>query len=407
MKKFIAIYFIYLHVFNHPVLVAQNCGFIHQKNDNIEYFTEGYVRQFSERLQTRRVVQIPIVVHIVYNSDIENISLAQIQSQIDVLNRDFRKRNADTSDTPFNFKSRAVDCEFEFHLATRDTNGAPTTGIVRESTSVMNIGSQFFDISQRKIYYSDFGGDNAWKPSHYLNIWVCAINGDLMTGTNGFATPLAQALQTPAEDGCVVDYRAFGTVGTLRPFRQKGRTLVHEIGHYFNLLHIFGSDATCNDDDEVADTPLQAGQSIGCPAFPTPQSCAGNGGDMFMNYMDYSYDGCLNMFTLGQKARMWASLMGFRQGLLGGGVKTNNVYNPEWRISPNPTDGNLQIEVDNKSAQSSKLIKILNIYGNVIWQKTFETETINADIRTFINGVYFMTLTVDNHVFMKKIVLNK
>lgn len=278
---------------------------IAQRMAAIEAQTQAYVQQQQSQphQRTHNVITIPVVVHIVYRTSAENISDAQVQSQIQVLNEDFRRQNADAANTPSLFASVAADVEIQFCLATRDPQGNPTNGITRTQTTKTS-----FDIYSDDVKYSSRGGKDAWPTDQYLNIWVCNLSGGLL----GYAQFPGGG--PPAEDGVVINYRYFGRGGSAQAPYNKGRTATHEVGHWLNLRHIWG-DAQCGD-DYVSDTPTQEGPNYGCPSFPHP-SC-GNASDMFMNYMDYGDDHCLNMFTQGQKARMRAVLSpaGYRAGLL-------------------------------------------------------------------------------------------
>ena len=246
------------------------------------------------------VITIPVVVHVVYNTTAENISDAQINSQIAVLNADFRKLNSDISLLPSVFAPLAADCEIQFCLAQRDPNGNPTNGIVRVFTSATSFSSN------NNIKFTSSGGSNAWPTSSYLNIWV----GDLGSSLLGYAQFPGAAAST---DGVVINYTAFGTTGTAAfPFN-KGRTATHEVGHWLNLRHIWG-DQNCGD-DFVGDTPTQQTSNYGCPSFPKITCNNGPNGDLHMNYMDYTDDVCMYMFTTGQKSRMLAVLNGTRVSL--------------------------------------------------------------------------------------------
>jgi hypothetical protein len=387
-------------------LKAQQCHFINQKNEAIERYTEGYVKNFDTKARPRTVVKIPVVIHILWYSVSEYISDAQVRGQIDSLNKDFRKLNWDAANIPTQrFRDAAADCEIEFCLATRDTLGNATTGIIRRQTTEPNIGNNLSN-----VYRKSTKGDDAWRPDRYLNIWVCAFSdGEIL----GYAAPLANASTNPAEDGCVINNKAFGVSSNNYAGRNKGRTLVHEVGHYLNLLHIFGSDATCNDDDEVEDTPRQAGRNSFCPSFPAPQSCPGNGGDMFMNYMDYPYDECVLMFTRGQKARMWAALTGFRSGLILRGptcdpfVGTESVTEPEWSIYPNPSSSSVTIVMPGEWKNKEKLLKITDVAGRVLLQNRAYTEGSPLSLENISKGLYFISISLDNQVFTKKISILK
>ncbi len=248
---------------------------------------------------------IPVVVHVLHgNSPIganQNISNAQVLSQIDVLNEDFRRLNADRVNTPVPFQSVAADVNIEFRLACIDPNGNATTGITRT-----NVGDRIFTVGSTEqstgIKFNSTGGKDAWDTSKYLNIWVCVLN----TGSLGYSQRPSQFPFTPNTDGVVIHFAAFGRVGFLGSRTNKGRTAVHEIGHWLDLNHIWG-DNDCGD-DEVIDTPFQHTQTsqLDCPSFPrrTASCNLTTNGEMFMNYMDYSNDVCMNLFTQGQKTRM-------------------------------------------------------------------------------------------------------
>ncbi|MBU3677721.1 MAG: hypothetical protein FGM54_11165, partial [Chitinophagaceae bacterium] len=257
----------------------------------IEKQTERFV---SEGKKLRGVKTIPVVFHVVYRTAAENISDAQILSQIDILNKDFRKLNTDWVNTPAPFINSVADCGVQFCLAQVDPNGNPTTGIVRVPTSIVEF------IADEKVKFTAQGGDDAWDRDKYLNIWVCNMKGYL--GYSSFPGSPANL------DGIVVQHNAFGTGGnTLYPYNL-GRTATHEIGHWMNLYHIWGSDGTgCYGSDQVDDTPNQAGYNGSCPTFPKISCNNGPNGDMFMNYMDYTIDGCMYMFTNGQKLRIDAT----------------------------------------------------------------------------------------------------
>jgi len=261
---------------------------------------QQYTRYFMQSGSAYRVAvrKIPLVVHIVYKNAQENISDAQIKSQIDVLNEDFRAKNADIKKVPAPFKSLAADAKVEFYLANKDPNGQTVDGITRTQTTVDSFGH---DGDPVKSASTD--GIEPWDTKRYLNIWVCTLTGGLL----GYA----QFPGGPEDsDGVVIRNSAFGTEGTAATPFDKGRTATHEIGHYLNLSHIWGESRlpTCADSDFVVDTPSQFGPNSGEPNFPLISCNNGPNGDMFMNYMDYVYDNSMYMFTHEQVARMQATL---------------------------------------------------------------------------------------------------
>ncbi|MBT8319137.1 MAG: zinc metalloprotease [Gramella sp.] len=233
------------------------------------------------------VVNIPVVVHVIYSNAQQNISDAQIASQIDVLNADFNATNGDASSVPSEFAGLVADSDVSFTLA----------NTFRHSNPRAEWGTR----DDMKYAYPPV------SPSTTLNIWVCNIGGGIL----GYA----QFPGGPAStDGVVVAPQFFGTTGYVSAPFDKGRTATHEVGHYLNLRHIWG-DGRCKQDDFVADTPSSDGPNYGCPSYPTV-NCRNN--DMTMNYMDYTNDACMYMFSEGQKSRM-------RTLFMDGGARTGFV----------------------------------------------------------------------------------
>ena len=279
-------------------------------------------------------VVIPIVVHILHGGEPmgtgRNISDAQIQSQIDVLNEDFRRTNSDQNNAPAVFRNLGADANVEFKLACIDPNGNPTNGINRLLVSSPFRLSRFYgggaDENTTGIKFTAKGGKDAWNTNKYLNIWVCELEegiGNILYGYSQYPWEFASKSLT---DGIVMNYNIFGRSVYPSPFN-KGHTLAHEVGHWLGLFHIWG--VTACGDDFVADTPTQYGpsNSYTCPTFPKLSCNNGPNGDMFSNFMDYTGDNCKNMFTNGQVARMRAFLFtGDRANteymVLGGNIPT-------------------------------------------------------------------------------------
>jgi Pregnancy-associated plasma protein-A len=253
---------------------------------------------------TAKLVTLPVVVHVVHQTPEQNISDAQVKSQIDVLNRDYRAKNTDIRKVPPVWKSLVLDANIQFALATKDPGGNPTSGITRTATTVDSFGADD-TVKAKKT-----GGVEAWPADRYLNMWVCNLGGGLL----GYA----QFPGGPAKtDGVVILYSAVGTRrGAVSPFN-KGRTATHEIGHFLGLRHIWGDKNDCTGNDFVVDTPPARQANTGKPAFPHITCNNGPSGDMFMNYMDYVDDDAMFMFTTGQVARMNATLAGPRKKLAG------------------------------------------------------------------------------------------
>lgn len=263
--------------------------------DQIEQYTQNWIAAHPEGLRT--VVTIPVVFHVVYNTTSENISDARILEQLNVLNNDYRKLNSDFSSARAVFQAVAADCEINFCLAQQDPSGNATTGIVRVSTTKTSFSSN------DDVKKTSKGGDDIWNRDSYLNIWIC----DLGSGLLGYAQFPGGSATT---DGVVVDYATVGgpnAPGTMNSY-DLGRSATHEVGHWLNCYHIWGDDGNgCNGSDQVSDTPNQADETYGCP-LPTIRISCTNGpdGDMYENYMDYTDDACMVMFSAGQKSRMQA-----------------------------------------------------------------------------------------------------
>lgn len=274
------------------ILKAKDPGYAQRKQE-IEDFTNKILEKQKQNPAKKMgaVVTIPVVFHVVYKTAEQNIPDARLFEQLDILNQDFRRLNTDADDTPDDFVGVAADCEIEFCLAQVDPDGAPTTGIVRVATDVGSFGVD------DNVKFDTDGGSDAWPADTYLNLWVCNLGAFLL----GYAQfPGGPA----ATDGVVLHYLHVGNNPAGYPYHL-GRTATHEVGHWLNLYHIWGDDTNCSGSDLVADTENQKVETYGCPGFPKTDMCSPDApGIMFMNYMDYTDDACMNMFTAGQKSRI-------------------------------------------------------------------------------------------------------
>jgi hypothetical protein len=344
------------------------------------------------------VINIPVIVHVLYKSAAQNISDAQIISQIKILNQDYRLLNADRVNIPEVFQSLAADVRLNFCLAQVDPNGYETKGIVRKQTS----NDYFIDDG---IKFSNQGGDNAWDCKRYLNIWVCNWFGSL-----GYASIPGG----PADkDGVVIAFNAFGNTGTLLSEFNKGRTATHEIGHWLGLKHLWG-DENCGNDG-IDDTPRQRFANYYCQTFPHATTCSPNAnGDMFMNYMDFSDDACMCMFTLGQKAEMRSqfALGGSRNSFLysfacdgslasGGPLPVDTlpttpivkpVVVPEINVFPNPTNGIVSISSKDILTLKGKTVSVFSTTGKVLFQQVLQNNTEKINISKLTAGIYILKI---------------
>ena len=318
----------------------------------------------------RAVITIPVVVQIWESTN--TVSDNNVYEQIQTLNDDFRRTNSDASNTPAVFAAVAADCEIEFCLASIDEQGNATTGIVRH-----NAGG------------SPSGTSELWDSNKYLNLYVYGIGG----GTLGFTYLASQAPNNAVHIGS--DY--FGTTGAQSPFN-KGRTATHEVGHWLNLEHIWG-DSNCGN-DQVSDTPPAQSDNYNCPSHPhNLGTCTGNtDGEMFMNYMDYVNDNCMNTFTEGQKARMISAINNYRSGLLtSAATNCSGVsVNPDAEFTANSTTINIGQTVNFTDA-STGIFGAWNYNWTFTGAATTSSTTMNPTGIQYNNpGAYTVALTIDS-----------
>lgn len=369
----------------HPELKQQ----YEAENESLEKMSV----QNSVLRTSNMVYTIPVVVHVVWRTASQNISDAQVQSQIDVLNEDFARLNSDTTNTPSAFRGVAAATPFRFCLAQVDPNGNPTNGIERRQTTV----SSFSTNDNVKSYAT--GGMDQWDENRYLNIWVCSMGGGIL-GYGEF--PLAAPSSTY---GLVVNYNCFGRVGTLMSSYDLGRTATHEISHCFRLSHIWGDDGgACTGSDYCSDTPNQADANYGCPSFPLLDNCTSTGnGVQFMNFMDYGDDVCLNMFTNQQSLRMLNAMNSYKSNLLNstacmaptGISDLDAVFNVS--VYPNPSEGifNLDMFLTPSTIESLNLT-VTDQVGRVVQSQSLQKpagQVLQLDLSRQADGVYFLNLS--------------
>jgi hypothetical protein len=345
------------------------------------------------------VLVIPVVVHVIHNGDAygsgENIRDEQVISQITVLNEDFRRQ----AGTPgFNNSPVGADVEIEFCLAKRDPNGLPTNGIdrVQLSTAFYNSISSVEAIKPSTI----------WDPNQYMNIWVVNLGGGLL----GYAQfPNNSAFQANT-DGVVIGHQYFGSrtkfpQGTYFTPYDRGRTATHEVGHFLGLIHIWGDNSNCivnatdSAQDFCPDTPAASQDNGQCFAV---DSCPSDPGlDMIENYMDYTNDTCMNIFTQNQRTRMRTFLTTFnrRQQLLTSLGCVEPLSTPAFemlqgiKVYPNPTQNTINIQVNNSDLLPESFV-IYNTLGQRIITKSVQSNMdLSVDTSSFTNGVYFIQIT--------------
>ncbi|MCX8019125.1 MAG: M43 family zinc metalloprotease [Chitinophagaceae bacterium] len=377
----------------------RSCGFqeyaVERLKKNPSLYHERLIN-FAEQNETLRtdsvsgaeppVIQIPVVVHVLYHFPYEKLSDSYIMRQIEILNECFRRKNADTVNTPQYFRPLAADCRIEFHLAKSDPRRRSTQGIVRKYTPV-----KYWN-NDDKMKFSASMGSDAWDSKSYLNIWVCNLER-----TAGYSSLPGDH---PALDGIVIDMEAFGLTGLNNGY-DLGKTLVHEAGHWLGLKHIWG-DRYCGDDD-VQDTPKQSGYTVGCPTG-IRVSC-GNApyGDMYMNYMDLTHDACVNLFTKGQMEKMRSLFTpgGLRSSLLQSKGLEPPLYSeiplpeedPKWlypQLFPNPAYDVIHLDLTYDSRWTGKTIQLINSNGRLLSLIPVRSSLVSFSVKHLPAGVYFL-----------------
>ncbi|MEP6615879.1 MAG: M43 family zinc metalloprotease [Ginsengibacter sp.] len=340
-------------------------------------------------------INIPVVIHVLYNTASQNISDAQVLSQLNTLNNDYNKLNADIVSIPSAFSSLAADVKIKFCLARIDLNGRGTSGIIRKYTK------EAAWMADDAMKFSRSGGDDAWDATKYLNIWVCNLFGRNL----GYSSLPGSAAD---KDGLVIQYDVFGTTGIVRYPFNKGRTATHEIGHWLGLQHLWG-DAVCGD-DHIGDTPPQQSYNNGCPSFPHISNCSINSnGDMFMNFMDFTDDACMHMFTLQQKNKMRSlfALKGARNSFLNSSVCDSTMaesgplpLQPDTTVTtkkiiavyPNPATNFIVIENSNPEDWIGKTAKLYTIAGIEIKAVVLRSHKNMIPVNNLKAGIYLIRI---------------
>lgn len=364
------------------------------------------------------VYKVRLVFHVLYNSEAENVPDSVIFSQVDVLNEDYRRLNADTDRTRAEFLPVAADAKIQFELATTDPDGNPTNGITRKPGNGSFFGYSPFN-DDMKV---EPGGTAPWPTDRYVNIWVCNVLGGI--GILGYSYPPSNAPNWPAgssadsaKEGVVLHYPVVGRnfAAPIDATVTKGRSLTHELGHFFGLRHIWGDSTGCTNDDGIADTPFSSDASQqtcdtvinSCPDAPFDFH------DMIENYMDYSDDRCLNMFTHGQVDIMRAMLQTSRAGVataeIPTGIKDQQQNFSTVQVYPNPTTGIIYLNAQLKNGGSYSY-EVFNAIGDKLVAESEVPSTINQRIVNLSAqpaGIYFIKIASGSQVLVKKVQLTR
>lgn len=351
------------------------------------------------------LLTVPVVVHIVYQNESQNLSDEQINEVIAVLNEDYRRLNLDADQIRAEFAEVVEDPFIQFELM----------GVERVETTATFELQIFGDGLPDNVKDGDNGGSDAWDTEHYLNIWVCNIEGGALLG---YAYPPANLINWPAEssapspglDGVVIHYEVFRRTGDFTTsgllggetitIPVRGRTITHEVGHYLGLRHIWGDGTLailgipdCEADDGVEDTPNQ-GLSSQFVCDPDNNGCnegAGDMPDMWENFMDYSKEDCQNSFTIGQIELMRSALENERAGLLEGAVATHEgADDTSFKVYPNPTNGQLTLD---RQVSTNTTIRLVNAQGQLVQSWTgWTSERKQLLLKDIPAGLYYLQL---------------
>ncbi|CAM4004478.1 M43 family zinc metalloprotease [Flavobacterium sinopsychrotolerans] len=335
----------------------------------------------TKGLKTNAIITIPVVVHVIHSGDIlgvdENIFDEQVISQIQVLNDDFRKK----SGTPgFNTNPVGADVEIEFALAKRDPAGVLSNGI-----NHVNLGQESWSTTDINDIVKP---QTQWDPEKYLNIWVVNFSRTDLLGYAQFPSESGlRGINTdegPANtDGVVIGYKYFGssvyfTNGTYTTNYDKGRTTSHEVGHWLGLRHIWG-DGGCDVDDFCEDTPNAGQENEGCPTGV--DSCPTSPGmDMVENYMDYTYDACMNIFTADQKTRMITVM---NNSIRRVSLQTSDALTPGVIFDNDASTMIVNLNINSCSYTFSPIIKIVNKGNATLTKASFTYGIDNNNLQTF------------------------
>jgi hypothetical protein len=421
MKKIIASVFLFM-LYNATTFAQQHekCATMHVlqkhkeqnpllevKMQQLETQVAEWIESNKKNIHNRTVVTIPVVVHVVYKNSTQNIPSSQIESQIQVLNEDYRKTNTNFNTTRPIFDTLAADTEIQFCLASTDPQGNPTTGITRTQAPSNATFNPIFGFDNVKS--SATGGVNPWPTDQYLNIWVC----DMSILNQVFVLGYAQFPgDNPATDGVVLQYQHVGRTNDPQSAPANlGRTATHEVGHWLGLRHIWG-DGPCDSTDYVADTP-NASDASQSDCNKTKNTCTIEDAywgtidapDMVENYMDYSSDACMTMFTQGQKARMWGFLNTDRAALQTSPAGCNvpslvkeNKVDLKTNIYPNPSSGVFNLDVLSKTEENIN-IEVYNVFGQLEHKSTLndlKTTAYQLNLTGLSKGVYLLRLSTSN-----------
>jgi hypothetical protein len=384
-----------------------------QFNQKISQQILAQQRPNAKKSGIQELLRIPVVVHVIHNditnkiggSSNANISAEQITSQIEVLNEDYR-RKANTFG--FNTNPIGVDMNIEFYLADIDPNGKPTTGINRVYSERKSY-DPFSEDDQRAMSALSY-----WPSDSYLNIWTTTLANNYL-GYAQFPTApdfegLLEDEQDANIDGVYIDYKFFGRKASTITSRvyKYGRTTTHEVGHWLGLIHIWG-DEDCGD-DYVADTPRAQNSNLTLFCNEKFSTCNGpRTRNMIENYMDYTIDSCMNIFTIGQRERVEKvfEISPRRKKLKESTIRLPESTNLALDVFPNPAidvvKGNVLF-----TGRSDAEIQVFDPKGNMIDKQFFVNKrsfSFSIDATTWIKQTYLLKVITQDQTVIKRIVV--
>lgn len=398
---------------------------------------EALKNQNTRTASTNSIIYIPVVFHVLYNTPAENISDNRIIDQVASLNKDYARLNADSNNTPAYWRPISANTGIQFCLARRDPSGNATTGIIRTPVTASGFDPETNDNAK----FTALGGADAWPLTNYLNVWIVNYSGvahaDGILGITTFPhnSPPPHTSLADSLDGIMLSYTTVGGPnyhGT-EPRYNLGRTLTHELGHWFWLYHVWGDDDNsdgvcqiaspyleCDGDDLINDTPNQGEENYHCPLYPRIDCCSSTPtgdavhGVMFMNYMDYVDDNCMNMFTQGQSTRIHNCITSFRSGfpnslgcLIPNGINEINSAILDLSVFPNPATGSITITSE-FTGGTDVTILISNMVGEIVYTKELKNVSyinIPVDLSDKAQGIYNLTLRTTSALTNRKVIL--